>query len=96
MHHLGTFHKGRNLVRVLEDNSQLMPREGPDIIQRCPSIIYAGAGCGTINEVEDEKGCKINILEMMGQNSCAEGAKTFCMNDSDYSAEGAKNFGPPS
>ena len=66
MHHLGKFHKGRNLVRVLEDNSQLMPWEGPDIIQKCPSIIYAGAGGVTVNEVEDEKGCRLNILEMVG------------------------------
>ena len=44
-----------------------MPREGPDIIQKRPSIIiYAGAGGGTINEVEDEKECRLNILEMMG------------------------------
>ena len=73
-----------------------MPREGPDIIQKRPSIIYAGAGGGTINEVEDEKGCRLNILETMGENSCAEGAKIDYMIDSYYCAEGAKNFGPPS
>ena len=43
-----------------------MPLEGPDIIQKCPLIIHAGAGGGTVNEFEVEKGWRVNILEMMG------------------------------
>ncbi len=72
-----------------------MPWKGPDIILKCPSIIYAGPGGVTVNVVEDEKGCRLNILEIVGKNSCAEGAEIYYVIDSDHCAEGAKNFGPP-
>ena len=89
--------KGRNPVRVLEDNSQVMPREGPDILQKCPSIIYAAAGGGTANEVEDDKECRVNSLEMkFGEIVAPEAQIFFYMIDCDYCTEGAKNIGPPS
>ncbi len=77
-----------------------MQQEGPDVIQMCPPIFYAGAGGGTLIEVEDKKGCRLNLLEMMRGNSCTEGAKMFDMTYSDYCEKIwshllKKNYGPP-